>query len=487
MKLLTKKNHKFVTGMFWQIPEENKRSINLSKLVKDTGMEMYCQIKSLNQTYGFCNKEVLHSEKNVASLGKFIVEASGLSSSYLNSIICYKFKDSGEADEEGKPLTQDLYGYIVLLNGTICPDEGEYVSDFEAVKESIILKAKKHEIETLYLPSEVAGRFFGIFELLYDAYNNDELLQHIMGNLSNRQSQDLESFVKNKFANNSKYMTLLGSPIINLDNLRKLIEEDQFQQQVRTTKDLNIKYLIPNIFVLNFTSDKVYWNNKLKSNFNKARINSISKYKSQKYKIGALVLILVGGIYYVQDYLTQSDVPLPVVYTPPPIPHAMPVAPQTLIELCLPEVTKYMRDLGQWEFVSMKCDSLDLSLSFNADGAVSLGKFEQLIGESHGVVLNGSTGTYSKKFKFKNYGQIKARVGRNVITDQLQQDAVKYNLDLSIPNDPNGKVTKFTINSQLSPLFLFNHGVLNDVKLNQINVTFNKSTGYYSWDIQGEF
>ncbi|MFN7094521.1 MAG: hypothetical protein ACK4M7_04070, partial [Burkholderiales bacterium] len=182
MKVLTKRGDKFAVGMFWQIPEEGKRAINFYKLVKDTRYDMFCQIKTLRPTWGFCLKAKLHGEKKVASLGKFIVESSNLSADYVNSIICYKFKQAGESDENGKKLESDQFGYIVLLNGTICPDDGEYVAEFYAVRESIIQKAKKHEIEALYLPSEVSSRFFGIFECLEDAYANDSLLLSLMHN-----------------------------------------------------------------------------------------------------------------------------------------------------------------------------------------------------------------------------------------------------------------------------------------------------------------
>ena len=98
---------------------------------------------------------------------------------------------------DGKPLKSALYGYIVLLNGTICPDDGEYVSEFAAIRESIILKAKRHEIETLYLPLEVASQLFSIFEILNDAYTNDELLKSVIRNLSPNQRQDLKELINN--------------------------------------------------------------------------------------------------------------------------------------------------------------------------------------------------------------------------------------------------------------------------------------------------
>src|SRR5579863_6146339 len=210
MKLVTKNNYKFATGMFWQIPDEGKKKINLSKLVKDTKHSMFCNISIINPTWGFCNKDEMLAEKKVASLGKFIIEASKLSASYANSIICFKFKSVGELDDDGKELYSDLYGYIVLLNGTICPDEGEYVSNFAMVRESIIQKAKKYEIETLYLPFEVALEFFSIFEVLFDARHQDELLIRIVQSTNGMQC--LHDFIAQEFPVNKEYIKLVNSP-----------------------------------------------------------------------------------------------------------------------------------------------------------------------------------------------------------------------------------------------------------------------------------
>ena len=76
MKLVSKNGFRFATGMFWQMPDEGKRLINLSKLIKDTGHDMFCQIKSIKPTWGFCRKNDLNGYKKVASLGKFIIDSS---------------------------------------------------------------------------------------------------------------------------------------------------------------------------------------------------------------------------------------------------------------------------------------------------------------------------------------------------------------------------------------------------------------------------
>src|SRR6185437_3234796 len=150
--------------------------------------------RTINPTWGFCYKDEMQGEKKVASLGKFIIEASKLSASYANSIICFKFKSVGELDDDGRALDSDLYGYIVLLNGTICPDEGEYVSNFEMVRESIIQKAKKHE-----------------FEVLSDARHQDELLIKIIQNFG--VMQGLHDFILQELPANKSYLEITSNPL----------------------------------------------------------------------------------------------------------------------------------------------------------------------------------------------------------------------------------------------------------------------------------
>lgn len=51
-KIVTKNGYKFVSGMFWQIPDEGKRALNLSKLTKDTKHNMFCQIRNYKAYLG---------------------------------------------------------------------------------------------------------------------------------------------------------------------------------------------------------------------------------------------------------------------------------------------------------------------------------------------------------------------------------------------------------------------------------------------------
>ncbi len=435
VKIVTKNGYKFVSGMFWQIPDEGKRALNLSKLIKDTKHNMFCHIKSIKPTWGFCRHDDLHGEKKIASLGKFIIDTSKLSANYANSIICYKFKNAGEVDDDGKTLNEDLYGYIVLLNGTICPDEGEYVAEFAAVRESIIQKATRHEIEALYLPSDVAAKFFSVFEILVEAYPNEDLLIHLMQHLSTVQKDALAKLIANEFAQSS--YTSLTQSVFDLSNiplLRKLIIEPAFERMHRNEKEGELKFIINNIYTLNFTSDDVYWNSsKFKANYKQALLKSISRNSNQKFKLLVLLLLMLFTAYFsYSTFVTQEQITEPIrVEAPPLAPQA--VNPQLLIDKCLGGNDRFFKDLGTWTLMALKCNSLDASLTFNSEREMTLADFTHLVNDTRNTSQRGKSATYLQKYQILSTSVIsKSHLNIDQITNQLQQNAINYNFSLTL-------------------------------------------------------
>ncbi len=488
MKLLNKNGYKFATGMFWQIPDENKRSIKLSKLTKDTKHDMYCQVKNIRHTWGFCQKSDLNGEKKVASLGKFIIESSNLTADYANSIICYKFKNIDEYDDSGELLTASLYGYIVILNGTICPDDGEYVSEFAPIKESIFQKAKRYEIEVLYLPLDVAQDFFNIYELLTDAYHNDNLLIKILENINHKHKTELAAFINTHFSHSEyssiNFIDVNGSiPII-----KKLIKEKEFEFELKESKDLNLRYLIPNIYVLAYSSDEIYWNDskKFKQHFTKSLIQPINRIKTDRVK--ALVMLFILGFFGYYGYTYILDKRNLVVSNQIATKSTMLVAitPESLIKFCFIPNNKYFANQTNWILTNIHCDSLSYKLTFNSDIEATLDQFIQFTGSKSGSSLNGKTGILTKHLLLRE-GKLNSINKEQIITN-LQQATINYKLDLTLQNSAHqlNQPIKFTINSTLSPIFLFKHGVLEYTLLTQINGSFNQSTGFYNWTIQGE-
>jgi len=486
MKLLTKNGYKFATGMFWQIPDEGKRVINTKKLIKDTKHNMFCQCKTINPTWGFCQKDELVGEKNVASLAKFIVETSNLTSDYSNSIICYKFKNYGELDENGRPLDQDLYGYVVLLNGTICPDEGEYVAEIAIIYESIIAKAKKHDIEALYLPLEVANKFFSIFEILSDAFNNENLLNNVIENITIEQRSELKKFINDNYEKNSNFQLLFNEEFnLNIDAVKSFIKDDTFESHLRIIKDKTLKYLISNVYILPYTSDYIFWNNKkFKSNYKKSLLKPVSTLAANKLSIFCLLIISgISGYLLYDNFLKNEEVPPQVLNNIPSEPKPIAVIPSQLINSCVDNNDKYFKDLGNWSLIILKCDSLNNTLSFSSDNDATLDEFEKLVNDNKNINLTNKVGTYIQKVKLPPFPTTNVKqFSKDQLISNLQQASINYSFELRLSG-----TSSFSITSQLSPVFLWQHKILENLKLKEINMTFDKTTGFYSWSISGEF
>lgn len=489
MKLLTKNGYKFATGLFWQIPDENKRIINFTKLRRDTKHSMYCQIKNIKPTWGFCRKEDLHLEKKVAALAKFIVESSNLTADYANSIICYKFKSAGETDEAGKILKKDLFGYIVLLNGTICPEDGEYVSEFEAVRESIIIKAKKHEIETLYLPLDVSGKFFSLFERLFDAIHSDELLIQIMQNISVVDAGLFNTTIDVQFKDKYKALVTNKLQITDLMLLKQLIKEPEFEKIFKDTRDLTIKYLIPNVYHLHYTSDQIYWQqNKFKQRCKSALMRPLTSIRINKIKTGILLLVFGVISYIAYTYLLPQQKKLEKrLITPKPIVvQLVNVLPGELILACIAKNDRYFNPSGNWLLVNLKCNSNGAILTFNTDYDSTIDSFIQFTQNANQSKLSGRVGVLVQPYHL-SAASLHKQLSKDKIISQLQQDAINYKLSLTIlGNDSKQSTVKFVLTSSLSPIFLFTHGVLANVGLREISMNLNKTTGFYSWSLQGE-
>lgn len=507
MKILIKNGFNFAVGMFWQIPDYGRKSVNLTRVLKDTGNDMYCQIGNLNATVGFCSKSSLQGNKNVASLGKFIVEAAKLTAAYTASIICYKFKHMGELDEDGNLLKDDLFGYLVLLNGTICPVEGEYVGEFDLVRNSIIEQAKLYQIDTLYLPIDVADRFLNIFERLEYAYHTDEpdeLLRAIIQNASTMQLEnllfllkdgdgdifnELVKYIEQKIAKNDILV-----PELNLNLLKKLINSEIFRVKIRDNvqTDNNVRYLVASILQIHLSSDEIFWNSKLKYIHGKCILHSIINTQKRLYKIligiSILTILTYGGydLFFVDRLIMErKSVPVKVQLKSELLPS------NQLINLCFGNGRdRLFRDLGNWSLSGMKCNSFGFEYQFKAVSGATKADLITDIATTIGVNVIGGSGKYVQKFPVLPIAQ-QLPVDKNLVAEVLEQGANDYQYKLKILSDKATNtrtiLTEFLISADISPVFLLKHGILENVRLKEIEMKANNSTGIYTWTIQGAF
>lgn len=530
MKLLEKNGLNYLTGMFWQIPDEGKRSLNISKLIKETKMSFSCKTRKIKPTFGFCSKaDIGDRKKKVASLAQYIVECSNVSASTPDSIICFKFKDVGELDESKKPLEQALYGYVVFMNGTICPDDGEYVSDITMLRISILKKLKKHDIKILHLPFDVVTELLNIYEQLSVSFEDDETLLSLIFNSSFKNIEPLVELIKSDPLLEQKFDSLfksrarvrfqitedyfdeknleehnsVGGLIDNTQDyqkyipytqytgkseevmtIRRLIKEPKFIQEMTNTRQTrdDLTIIAEQIYAFPINSDEIYWNNpKLKSNYAKSLIKPLNSVKSKIIRNGILVSALVGaGI--TANYLMSK----PEIVDDDTVEEAKPIVPtsvnpEQLIKACVLGNDKYFAP-SDFVLQTIKCNSMGSTLTFNAPDNTTLSEFIAFAGGNKSALLNGKVGTITKQFLIQP-GLTKL-VARDVVISQLQNAALNYSMTISLPTDATTK--SFTINSKLSPVFLFNHGILRNVKLSDISMALDPTTSSYNWIIQGE-
>lgn len=527
MKLLEKNGLNYLTGMFWQIPDEGKRSLNVSKLSKETKMNFSCKTRKIKLTFGFCSKADIGDNKKVASLAQYIVECSNVSAGTPDSIICFKFKDAGELDENKKPLDQSQFGYVVFMNGTICPDDGEYVSDITMLRIAILKKLKKHDIKILHLPFDVVTELLNIYEQLSVSFEDDETLLSLVFNSSFKNIEPLVQLIKSDSALEQKYNRLLQSrakirlQTTNdnfdeeefdkshatndlLDNtynkyipytqyagksedaitIRKLIKEHKFIQRMADTRQArdDLTIIAEQIYAFPIDSDEIYWNNpKLKSNYARSLIKPLNSAANKSIRYGILGgVIIVSAI--VGNYLTSK----PDIVDDDTVEEAKPIVPtavnsEQLIRACILGNDKYFAP-NDFTLKSIKCNSMGSTITFDVPDNTTLSEFITFAGGNKSAVLNGKVGTITKQQLIQS-GLVKL-VARDVVISRLQHAALNYSMAVSLPTDTTSK--KFTINSKLSPVYLFNQGILTNVKLSDISMALDPATGSYNWTIQGE-
>jgi hypothetical protein len=143
----------FVTDLVWQskLPSEK---FNLKLYRKDCAFDFYCKTNKLGHTYGFGryprdddNKIAVKLKKPV-SLGLFIIESVdiGDADSNVNLFICFCFDNS---------TNNQTYGYVFIYNGTILPEDGEYVGSLDEVKAKIKQLSKQYNAEVAFIPDDV--------------------------------------------------------------------------------------------------------------------------------------------------------------------------------------------------------------------------------------------------------------------------------------------------------------------------------------------
>lgn len=152
MKHYRKNGLDFVTDLVWQKQSENNK-ISLKLFREDCKFDFYCKSSSLN-SYGFGrlirdSKGIpIFKTKNLLSLGAYITESVETDKN-INLFICFCFDNNKDADVD------PTYGYVFLYQGSILPEDGEYIGSLDEVKARIKSLSKLYKARAAFIPDDV--------------------------------------------------------------------------------------------------------------------------------------------------------------------------------------------------------------------------------------------------------------------------------------------------------------------------------------------
>lgn len=142
----------FITDLVWQQPVPNEK-FSLKTYRDDCSFDFYCKTTKLGSTYGFGrypkdgDGNLLLKLKNPLSLALYIIESVDIEAEKgVNIFVCFCFDDNHQSPS---------YGYIFLYNGSILPEDGEFIGSIEEVKARIKNLAKTYNAKAAFVPDDV--------------------------------------------------------------------------------------------------------------------------------------------------------------------------------------------------------------------------------------------------------------------------------------------------------------------------------------------
>lgn len=142
----------FVTDLVWQHPIPGEK-FNLKKYREDCAFDFYCKTNKLGNTYGFGryprdeDGKIILKLKKPVSLGLYIIESVDIEAEKdVNLFVCFCFDNS---------LDIPSYGYVFIYNGTILPEDGEFIGSLDEVKARIKQLTKLYNGKAAFVPDDV--------------------------------------------------------------------------------------------------------------------------------------------------------------------------------------------------------------------------------------------------------------------------------------------------------------------------------------------
>lgn len=440
MRLFEKNGYLFISeGYFLSTLSSNKlltpkqRVAMINQYFQDTvggeniGIQLYdtcAVIKNMRETYSFIKSSELTETLNkagadkklisrgVGSLGMYIVEVMELDASISNCIICFT-------------VSAQECGYVLVKDGTIYPDGGEYISDKTSVKESIVSLIRKHNrgtnierhIQAIYAPSELVDI-------------QDLLISDLGGAVNVGISPDSSE-------------TLFWSKKI----LRKYFNRIRYKHQKSMLKPILIAVGMSIVAGCAgyFVFTTLY-----------PDVEPITIVEAPKTN-------LAKGSELVKSCFNNSD----AIFT----------------------ISSYSPTQFGWYMDSFRCDLNGLEVKFRSVNqapvpTLAIEELKKILKDNNVTFANGIY-TFKKPIKLNTDYQYTGNALK--LFESMGEYSANYGFDFKTLNQQAKTQEKiFEIDSDLSPVFLLNNKVLTDVPLSSIEGKYNLTNSSYSWKILGK-
>lgn len=144
MIILSRNGVNYASGLVYQYEKEAKKKLDLNYYLKQTAFKYYLPIKSLGQLHAFGEALENYPAKVPLPicLTGLILSMFNIDENTDNQILCFKFDEA-------------LYAYLVYINSTILPDDGEFIGSEKEVMSKIEILSKRFKIHKLVITDDV--------------------------------------------------------------------------------------------------------------------------------------------------------------------------------------------------------------------------------------------------------------------------------------------------------------------------------------------
>ncbi|HMT02106.1 MAG TPA: hypothetical protein PKD00_02140 [Burkholderiales bacterium] len=270
----------------------------------------------------------------------------------------------------------------------------------------------------------------------------------------------------------------------------KIFEDVPFFNSSSFINETGLKVIVIKSFFENNkilgASDYYLWQNKsFKSIVRNSQIEPITLLK-KKYKTVLISLLIISGAVLINELqksyyknldnleaLQNSMIDKTNIFV-----NDVGVDAKTFIDSCFSNIDRYINPINNWQIDSLNCNLKGTSITYKTENG-TLAEIKAAINDK-GLIIGDKTARLNKSFDLTKIQPNKSYQPYLEQIENLKVMADKYGLLIKI----NG-LKKIEVSSSLSPIFLYNNNIINNINILEISMQLN-SDGFFNWVIRGE-